>query len=169
MQEATNKELTIRTYQAKDVQIVLDMLMRALPQLPNYAMIKPDRDRILYVLNNNIDNALSFCGWVVCDTQDIPRGCGAGWCVMNLMSKDLVSDDVFLWIEPEYRSLRSVNLLIQTYVEWARARGAKLIRASHTGGSFPKGSREAELYNSLLERNGFKEVGSVYHLSAYGD
>ena len=168
-EEAVNKALTIRTYKAKDVPIALDMLMNALPQLPNYAMITADRARIEYVLRNNIDNAVSFAGWVVCDTQDIPRGCGAGWCVKSLMSNDLVADDVFLWVEPEYRTLRNANLLIQTYVEWAKARGAKLIRASHTGGSFQPGTKDYELYNALLERQGFKPVGTVYHLSTYGD
>jgi GNAT superfamily N-acetyltransferase len=164
-----SRELTLRTYQTRDIPRCLDILMAAIPQLPNYAMITPDRDRIQYVLVHNVDNANAFCGWVLCDSHDVPQGCGAGWCVMSLMSQDLVADDVFMWVEPEYRSLRNANLLFAAYQEWALGRGAKLIRATHTGGSFRKGTKEAQLWDALLRRAKFVEVGSVYHYSAYGE
>ena len=164
-----NREVTLRNYQGQDIPYVIDMIMKAIPQLPNYKMITPDRDRIEYVLRFNIDNAHSFAGWVLCDSHNVPCGMSGGWCVQNLMSLDLVADDIFLWIEPQYRSLRNANMLINVYVEWAMSKGAKLIRASHTGGSFPKGSKEAEMFNSILTRLGFKEVGSIYHLSKYGE
>jgi GNAT superfamily N-acetyltransferase len=159
------KDLILREYQTRDIPRVIDLIVNAIPQLPNYKMIKPDKGRIEYVLVHNIDNASSFAGWVLCDSHDIPQGMGGGWCVRNLMSLDYVADDIFMWVEPEYRNLNNVRLLITTYVEWAKARGAKLIRASHTGGSFPKGSKEAKLYDAMLRRFGFTEVGSVYHLN----
>jgi GNAT superfamily N-acetyltransferase len=161
-----NKELTLRLYAARDIPRLLDMLMAAIPQLPNYKMIVPKRDRIRYVLEHNIDNAFAFSGWVLCDSHDVPQGCGAVWCVMSLVSEDLIADDVFMWIEPEYRTYRSASMLVKAEVEWALARGAKLIRASHTGGSFPKDTKEGKLYHALLMRLGFKEVGSIYHYTA---
>jgi len=85
------------------------------------------------------------------------------------MSLDFVADDIFMWVEPDYRSYENVRKLIHAYRDWAIGKGAKLIRASHSGGSFPKGSREAALYDILLTRLGFNEVGSIYHLSTYGD
>jgi hypothetical protein len=85
------------------------------------------------------------------------------------MSLDYVADDIFMWVEPKYRSYANVRRLVGAFVEWAEARGAKLIRASHSGGSFPKGSKEAQLYDLLLTRLGFKEVGSIYHYSRYGE
>lgn len=163
------RELTLRLYQERDIPRVLNMLMAAIPQLPNYAMITPNRDRILYVLEHNIMNAYAFAGWVLCDSHDVPQGCGAAWCVMSLIAEDLVADDVFMWVEPEYRSYKNAAMLVTAYVDWCKARGAKLIRASHTGGSFPKDSKEGKLYDALLRRLGFKEVGSVYHYSTYGD
>ena len=138
--------------------------MGAIPQLPNYKMVTPNRERIRYVLTHHIDNGTAFGGWVLCDSYDVPQGIGAGWCVANILSLDLTADDIFMWVEPEYRTYRNVAKLVHTYLEWAKARGAKLIRASHTGGSFPKGSKEARLYHALLTRFGFNEVGSVYHL-----
>jgi GNAT superfamily N-acetyltransferase len=141
--------------------------MGALPQLPNYAKITPDRERMKYVLEHNIQNAFAFCGWVVCDSHDVPQGCAAGWCVMSLMSTDMIADDVFMWVEPEYRTYKNAAMLLGAYVDWSKARGAKLIRASHTGGSFPRGSKEHTLFDALLRRQGFKEVGSIYHYSTY--
>lgn len=142
---------------------MIDMIERAVPQLPNYSMIVPDRERIKYLLDHNIDNAMSFACWVLCDSHDVPQGGGASWCTMSLVSKDFIADDAFMWIEPEWRSYKSAALLIHAEVDWAKSRGAKLIRASHTGGSFPKDSKEGKLYHALLTRLGFKEVGSVYH------
>jgi len=169
--KTTKLERTVylRPYAARDIDRMVDIIAGVIPQLPNYAMITPDKGRIRYVLEHNIDNAAAFACWVVCDTHDIPQGGGAGWCVMSIMSKDLMADDIFMWVEPEYRSYMAVSLLVTAYADWAKARGAKIIRASHTGGSFKKGSREQELYDKLLTRLGFREVGSVYHYYAEGD
>lgn len=164
-----DRELTLRLYQQRDIPRALEMLMGALPQLPNYSQIKPDRDRIKYVLEHNIQNAYAFAGWVLCDSHDIPQGCGAAWCVMSLMSTDLIADDVFMWVEPEYRSYKNASMLLNAYLDWCKARGAKLIRASHTGGSFPKDSKEGKMFDALLRRHGFKEVGAIYHYSTYGE
>lgn len=163
------KDLTVRRYESCDIPRALDLIMLALPQLPNYCMITPDRDRIEYVLKVGVDNGEAFAGWVLCDTHNVVQGFSGGWCVRSLMSMDFVADDVFLWIEPEYRSYRNATKLIQVYTDWAATKGAKLIRASYTGGSFPKGSQEERLFNALLLRQGFKNVGSIYHLSKYGD
>lgn len=159
-----NKELYLRLYKLTDIARMTDLIMENVPLLPNYSRLRMDRGRVEYVLRHNVDNAAAFCAWVVCDTQDVVQGGGGGWCVMSLMSKDLVADDIFLFVVPEYRTLRNANLLITAYKEWAQARGAKLIRASHSGGSFQPGTKEYELYNALLIRQGFKPVGTIYHL-----
>jgi hypothetical protein len=143
--------------------------MAALPMLPNYKLITPNRERMEYVLRSGIDNATSFAGWVLCDTHNTVQGFGGAWCVRSLMSLDFVADDIFMWVEPEYRTFKSVSILVRAYVQWAEEKGAKLIRASNTGGSFVRGSREWELYDALLNKVGFTEVGSVYHLSKYGE
>jgi hypothetical protein len=164
-----DRRLTLRSYQPRDIARMTQIIMHAIPRMPNYKMITPDADRIRFVLENNIANGVSFASWVVIDSDDIVQGGIGAWCVKNILSHDLVADDVFLWIEPDYRSIHACNLLIQTYIDWAVARGAKLVRASHTGGSWPKGSREYKLFDALLQRNGFQEVGSIYHLNMYGD
>jgi len=164
-----NRELALRTYEPRDIPRAVDLLMVALPALPNYRMITPDRERIEYVLTAGIDNAESFAGWVLCDTHNTVHGFSGGWCVRSLMSLDYVADDIFCWVEPEYRSYGNVRKLINAYAEWATAKGAKLIRASYSGGSFPPGSREAAAFDAILKRQGFKNIGNIYHLSHYGE
>jgi len=159
----------VRTYQPRDIPRMIDLIDNAVRQLPNYSMITPSRERIKYVLVHNIDNATAFCGWVLCDSHDEPQGGAAGWCVQSIFSEDLVADDVIMWIEPKYRSYFAASILVNTYLDWARARGAKLIRASHTGGSWPRGSREFRLFDMLLKRLKFREVGNVYHYSEDGE
>jgi GNAT superfamily N-acetyltransferase len=163
------KELLLRTYQHYDIPRAVELIMLALPQLPNYAMIKPDRERIEYVLKSGIDNGEAFAGWVLCDTHNAVQGFGGAWCVRSLMSLDYVADDIFMWVEPEYRCYANVKKLVDAFAEWAIHKGAKLIRASHSGGSFPRDTKEGQLYDALLKRLGFKEVGSIYHLSRYGE
>jgi hypothetical protein len=92
-----SKELNLRLYEPNDIPRALDLLCAALPQLPNYAMITPDRDRIEYVLTHNIDNAESFAGWVLCDSHNVVQGFGGAWCVRSLMSLDFVADDIFMY------------------------------------------------------------------------
>lgn len=165
----SDRELILRTYQSYDIPRATDLLMSALPQLPNYKMIIPNRERIEYVLKTGVDNAESFAGWVLCDTHNTVQGLGGAWCVRSLMSLDLIADDIFMWVEPDYRSYANVKKLIFAYTNWAIFKGAKLIRASHSGGSFPRDTKEGELYNALLNRLGFRDVGSIYHLDNKGD
>jgi hypothetical protein len=160
-----SKELTLRLYQPRDITRMVDILLQYIPTLPNYSMITPDRDRITYVLQHNVQNANAFCCWVLCDSHDVVQGGGAGFTIMSLLSKDFISDDVFMFVMPEFRTLRNVNMLIEAYKDWAISHGATLIRASHTGGSFREGSKEQKLYDELLRRQGFHPVGTVYHLN----
>jgi GNAT superfamily N-acetyltransferase len=167
--QRVDRTLKLRLYTAADVDRVADLIVKAIPQMPNYRMIKPDRQKIVNILRSNNVGGVAFACWVLCDLHNEVQGGVAGWCVQNILSSDLVADDIFMWVEPDYRSINAVTQMIRTYVEWAKSHGAKLIRASHTGGSWPKSSREYKLFDALLQRNGFKEVGSVYHLSMYGE
>lgn len=155
----------VRLYEHEDIPQIVQMLVRSIPLLPNYCMITPNPWKIEYALRNGISNGVAFGGWVLCDSHSNIQGCSGGWCVPSIMSDDLVADDIFMWIEPEHRSFVGASLLVQAYVDWAKANGAKLIRASHTGGSWAKGSREFALFDHLLKRLDFTDVGSVYHLN----
>lgn len=162
-----NKDLDLRKYERRDIPRGVEMICNAVPQMPNYNMLIPDAAKIANWLNQGyILNGEAFVGWVLCDSHDTPQGFGAAWCVQSIVSYDLIGDDVFFWIEPEYRTYRNASKLYKILVDWCKARGAKLIRASHTGGVFPPDSREGKLYDAMLQRQGFHMVGNVYH---YGE
>lgn len=158
------EDLTLRAYKQGDVPHMIDIIMEYVPQLPNYKKFTMNRDRIEYVLRHNIDNANAFGCWVLCDIHDVVQGGVAGYCVMSLLSLDFVADDVFFFIMPQFRNLRHANMLIQVYKDWAISHNAKLIRASHTGGSYREGSKEQAMFDELLNRQGFRPVGKIFHL-----
>lgn len=155
----------VRPYEQGDIPQIVDMLVRSIPTLPNYATITPDPYKIEYTLRHGVTNGVAFGGWVLCDSHQDIKGCIGAWCVPSIMSDDLIADDIFMWIEPEHRSFIGASLLVQAYINWAMRLGATLIRASHTGGSWDKSSREFALFDLLLKRLGFNDVGSVYHLN----
>lgn len=157
----------VRAYTLKDVPGIVDGVYEHLHELPNYKNVTVSKERVAYLLNNNINNNGYFACWVVVNEQDEVVGGGGGFCTPGMMTWDLIANDIFLYVVPEYRSLHTVNKLINNYKVWATARDAKLIIASHTGGVFPEGSREAMLYDAILKRHGFDPVGTVYHLNRY--
>lgn len=148
--------MILRHYGQQDVEEIVKLIKQELPKLPNYKGIEVDEARVRFLLQNNETNATFFCV-VLCDSHTIVGGIAA-YCAPTLFSFATVAQDTFLYIKPDYRSLSNVRMLIKAYVDWASARGASLISASHTSGFKPDAMR------ALMLREGFEEVGKLYHL-----
>ena len=146
-------ELTIRPYTLNDVPAMVALFEEALPHLPNYHNITVDPERMRNVLRSNVKNATFMAVLLVTDKGEVVGGMAAQ-CTPLFFSLDTMASDTFLYIRESYRSLRDARRLLMAFVLWAKARRAKLIRASHTSG-----------YDiaPLLTRLGFKEVGKIYH------
>jgi GNAT superfamily N-acetyltransferase len=147
---------TVRRYKLKDIDAIWELVRTSLPLLPNYVGTVPDEKRVRFLLENNQNNGTFLC-LVLCDAQDKPVGGIGGYCTASMWSFDQVATDTYLYIKPEYRTLRNAMLLIRGYVQWAKARGAKLITGSHTAGF------RAEEMSVLLKKMHFKPVGMLYH------
>lgn len=149
----------MRPYERSDIDFICEGVARFVPELPNYKDITVSKDRVKYLLSHNYGNASSFQAWVLIDpeTNQLIGGV-AGYCVPGMMTWDLVANDVFLFVLPEWRSLRNLLMLMVAYKEWAKARGAKLIMASYIGG------HRSESMSKVMERQGYKEVGALWML-----
>lgn len=102
---------------------------------------------------SNVKNATFMAVLLVTEEGEVVGGIAAQ-CTPLFFSNDTMAFDNFLYIRESHRSLRDARRLIMAFVMWAKARRAKLIRASHTGG-----------YDiaPLLTRLGFVEAGRIYH------
>jgi hypothetical protein len=153
------REVIIRPYILEDIDFLCDSVEQELPKLPNYKDITVSKKRLEYVLRNNFGNAAYFQCWVLVDTETHQLvGGGAGYCVPGMVTFDLIANDVFLFVFPEWRSLRNVGMLMVAYKDWAKARGAKMIMASVTGGY------RTEAFDALMTRQGYQSCGKLWML-----
>lgn len=149
----------MRPYILSDIPFICAGVKEFLPQLPNYKDITVSEDRIAYLLRHNYGNSSSFQAWMLIDpdTNQLVGG-GAGYCVPGMFTWDLIANDVFLFVLPEWRSLRNVLMLMTAYKKWAQARGCKLIMATQTGGY------RVDAMNEVMRRQGYIEAGSQWML-----
>lgn len=153
------KDTILRPYQLKDIPILTAATERFIPELPQYKGISVDTKRVSHTLEHNLGNQSYFQCWVICDPKtDTPVGCGAGVCNVCAFNFDVVAQDVFLFVLPNWRSLLNLDKLMNAYKQWALARGAIIIQASQTGGY------RVDEMNVIMRRKGYTQVGYTFHL-----
>lgn len=152
-------ETFIRRYTDEDIPLLVEAVAREVPQLPHYEGISVDPERIKFLLHNSCKDESAFMVALLCDshTKQVVGGVGA-YCVTMLLSNEKATNDIFLFIVPQWRSLTNAMKLIKAYKEWAHRRKAKIIGATHTGGY------RSSAMDALLKQAGFKPVGTLYHL-----
>jgi hypothetical protein len=159
----TDKSETRKTHLRRFTETDIPDLVKAacvfVPMLPNYKGASVDPTRIEFLLRNNLTNDGAITVFILLnDAEELVGGIMA-YCVPLLFSWELVTNDVFLYIVPEYRSILNLQKLTLAYRDWAIARRAKLIQASHTGGLHEEGMER------YLKSIGFEPVGKLYHLN----
>jgi hypothetical protein len=153
------KECFIRPYELSDIPFIVDTVACHVPTLPTYKNIAVSKPRIEYLLKHNYGNASYFQCWVLIDkeTKQLVGG-SAGYCTPGMLTTDLVANDVFLFVLPEWRTLRHCTMCMIAYREWAKARGAKLINATQTSGY------RMEQFDMVMRRQGYVETGKHWML-----
>lgn len=147
----------MRPYVPSDIPFLVDGVCRFVPELPHYKDITVAPNRIEYLLKNNFGSDSMMKAWVLVDpeTNQLVGGV-AGYCVPGMLTWDLVAQDIFLFVLPEWRSLRNLLMLMTAYKEWAKARGAKLIMASYMGG------HRIDSMAKVMVRQGYVEAGTLW-------
>lgn len=150
---------TIRQYQKKDIDRLVEKIGPALKDLPHYADTVYDPEITRATLEFNCGQDMSLVGYVICDPKtDIVVGGLSCAISQGFMSKDLYMWDIFFWIEPEWRSLANAEKLIIACRDWALRRGVKLrnIRSSVSSGY------KMDKIGKLMEFMGMEEIGRIY-------
>lgn len=153
----------IRRYTADDIPRIIWLAKRYIPELPNYKGVTVHEDRVKFLLEQNTNNDGAILLNVLVNNTNQVVGCIAAYCVTLLFSWEQVTNDIFLFIEPEWRTTKNAKGLVETYIEWAKARKVSLICASQASGY-----RGPEL-ERFIKSFGFEEVGKLYHLRQNGD
>jgi hypothetical protein len=126
--------------------------------MPHYKGVFMDKPTLSLWIEMCIDKKDTYAVSVLCDSHtDKPVGLGVCYCVPMIFSTQKASHDIFLYIEPEWRSMQNVGKMYFNYKKWAKEQGAIFIAASHTGGY------ESAAMDVLLRRNGFERIGATYH------
>ena len=72
----------------------------------------------------------------------------------SFFGPDLVASEFALYVDPESRGAGVAKQLVQSYVDWAIAKGARRVNAGNSAGT------PDEAYVSLMEGVGFTKTGS---------
>lgn len=149
---------TISGYTEEDIPEIVRICTECIRELPHYKGIEVEPSHLEFLLKNNMNNDAGMMVRVLRDPSGRLVGGCAAYCVKLLFSKALTTNDIFIYVVPEWRSLPNFLKLFHTYKEWAIARGAKLICTTYTSGF------RAEEMDAMIRRIGFTRVGNIYHL-----
>lgn len=155
----SKSEVQIRRYTSEDIPSLVDIAVQEIPKLPHYETIKVEPTRIRFLLENSARDESAFAVNVMINPRNQIVGAIASYCVTQLVSWDKSTGDIFLFIEPEWRTIDNAVSLISAYVNWAKRRGAALIQATHTSGY-----RGKEMDALLRRKCGFEVVGTLYRI-----
>ena len=152
------QSLRVRRYEEKDIPGLRGRVMVEVPKLPHYVGITVNAERLDQILYAGLLSEEQFmCRALVTPDDEIVGGV-CGYCVTQLLSFDKMTGDIFLFIDPEWRSLPNVLKLMIAYRDWGIERGATIISATQTGGF------KQDQLGKLLERfGGYEPIGTIYY------
>jgi len=154
----SRQSLRVRKYTEADIPTIRGKVMVEVPKLPHYVGIKVNAARIDQLLHSGLESEDQFMARMLVLPDDTIVGGVCGYCVTQLLSYDKMTGDIFLFIDPEWRSLPNVLKLMLAYRDWAIATGATIISATQTGGF------KQDTLGRLLERYGeYEPVGTIYY------
>lgn len=101
-------DLKVRRYVTSDIPKILDL-------------IGEPKDRIKFILENNVRNNLVFCDVLI----NISELVGFMISKIDSSASDLVARSIAFYVAPDFRVAEYVNGLVDSYETWARERGAR--------------------------------------------
>jgi len=152
----SKNDTIVRPYEAEDIASLVLMVTKEVPQLPHYKGIDVEPQYMHYLLQNNLE-ADQYAVFVLIH-NDTVIGFLAAWCVSSFLSRQKVTGDIYLTVQPQWRTLQNAKKLIQAYKDWGIAKDAKIISATVTSGY------DNDAIQILLTKHlGFEKVGTLYH------
>ncbi len=98
-----------------------------------------------------------YCVYVV-EHEDRLIGMLVGQVMEYFFCRELLCDDVLLFVERDQRGSVAALALVRAYLAWSRSRGAREARVAVSTGI------DIDHTGAFLQRLGFRRVGGVYKL-----
>lgn len=155
---SNRQQLVVRKFEERDIPGLCGRVMVEVPKLPHYAGITVNAQRLEQVLRAGLISEDQFMCRVLSKPDGTLVGGVCGYCVTQLLSYDKMTGDIFLFIDPEWRSLPNVLKLMFAYRDWAIDRGATIISATQTGGY-----KQDQLGKLLQRYGGYEPIGTIYY------
>ena len=148
---------TIRPFTIHDIATLVDMTEREVPKIRAHRGVAIDRERVRQVLLDALDAPDRFCVFVLVNEEGNVIGGIAGYITVHLLNWDKVAGDIFMFVDPEWRTLRNAVRLVTAYKDWAVSNGAKAVDA------FLTNEDNVGPFSEMLRRYaGFDRIG-IFH------
>jgi hypothetical protein len=151
--ERSNR-LVLRRYTEADIPLMVDETELFCKTHPFYRRLPFQRDKLEFILNNNITNML-FCCFLVADVDNVIAGMAATIAQYAIADRSY-SEDIFFFVKPEYRNGRALDMLLEGYISWAHDRKVFDVRASYTGG------KSDIAMDKIMSKHGMDRFGTLY-------
>lgn len=148
----------IRRYTMRDIPILLDHIGIFLSETETYKDMKFEPEKLRAMLMNNLNNTRFFCNLAIDASGDVIIGGLCGMLYEYTFSKQQYAADLLFYIPRDRRSLATATELVESYVEWAKKRGALECRLANSTGVRP------ESYAKLCQRLNFTYLGPIYQM-----
>lgn len=148
--------MKIRRYTKEDIPDLIKYLEAGL-QATHYNRYRFDSVKVRQLLLGNLTNLTFFCNVVEGDDGTV-EGALAASIMQPMFSHEAVAQDHITYIRPECRSLRAIHQLVNSYIRWARDRGAREVRWEQSSGF------KMEKFQVLAKRYGFDQIGTKFSM-----
>ena len=136
---------TFRPATNDDLDLLLDLAVAMHAESPRYSKLEFSAEKMINLFVQLIEREQSFI--LVIERDNILIGLICAMISEHFFSHDLVANDLLVYVLPEHRGGSLAKTMLNMYVAWAKANGAKLIQAGISTGI--NLDRTAQLYESL--------------------
>ena len=130
-------------------------LGRRMHEESEFAFLPFDREKVRAFLRHIAANPRHYCTFVV-EHEGRLVGLLVGQVMEYFFCRELLCDDVLLFVERDRRGSLAALALVRAYLEWSRSKGAREARVAVSTGI------DIDRTGAFLQRLGFRRVGGVY-------
>lgn len=158
-----SKNYTVRKYQAKDVEQIIDLIIMFLNEereegYSNYfSGIDFNYEKVYSQLMNDVNNPLFF-GQIAYSENGEIIGCFGADLVEYTFSRQTLAKDRLFYVRPGFINLGAIFDMLEAYREWAISMGANEIQIANSSGFKQRG------FTVLATRAGFKQFEIGYSM-----